>query len=210
MGTIEIIKFIIAVLTFFVLLGAWTWLQSKWAHFRKSRQTVANLQAEVNKSLLEDIKAIKGQVFPNDGKSLMDKITRIENKQKEIEVSVADLKIRQRNSSEIQDAAIWESDSNGFITYVSRVYCEIVDNTENNILGNSWKGLIDPNDRSRVISEWNEAISTASEFTCEFNFRIGDGMFQAVKATAIHNKCKEGKVIASLGIIHKVGEPFKK
>lgn len=210
MGTIEIIKFIIAVLTFFVLLGAWKWLTLKWSHFRKSRQTVANTQNEVNKAVMEELKAIKAQLFPDDGKSLMDKINRIESKQKEIEVAVCDLKIRQRNSSEIQDAAIWESDSTGFITYVSRVYCEIVDTTENNILGNSWKGLIDPNDRSRVILEWNEAISTASEFTCEFNFRIGDGEFQTVKATAIHNKSKEGKVIASLGILHKVGEPFKK
>lgn len=209
METLEIIKFSIVLLGSFLGIWARKWIITRWKHFRDSRQAVNNAQNVINLQVVADLKTIKGQIFPNDGNSMFDKVTRIETKQKEIEGQVIDLKIRQRNSSEIQEAAIFESDHNGYLTYVSRVYCELVDNTENNILGNSWKGLIESTDRSRVVSEWNEAINTASEFTCEFNFKRGDGQLQAVKATAIHNK-SEGKVVASLGILHKVGEPFKK
>ena len=126
-----------------------------------------------------------------------------------IDVKLDDLKEGQRNTREILNVANWESDSNGRIIYVSSSLCEIIGCSADDLLDQSWIGLVAAKDRERVYNSWKRSVDTASYFNEDFTFRKTDGMFQSVNATGIHNKTASGEVASSLVRINKVGESSK-
>jgi PAS domain S-box-containing protein len=208
--TLEIIKLILEVIAILISIGILKWAQSKYNHFRNNRETFRNLEIEQNKELMKQIKDIKDEVKPNGGLSLNDKVTDIGKHLVTIDAQLVDLKIGQRNSLDLMDIAYWESDSQGRVTYVSVAMCEILGCTQIDILDSSWMGLIDHQDRERVIKEWADSVKYASEFNCTYNYKRPDGYFQKVQAIAIHHKNEKGVVEHTKGKIIKLGEPFKK
>lgn len=207
MKTLDLIIKILelAIIPFFIWL--FKWVNRKYEHFKKGREAVSNAQRETNLMLLSELKAIKDQVQPNGGKSLNDKITLMSIK---FEHSFEELKTGQRNTREIMDLAIWESDYEGRVNYVSIALCELIGCTQTDALDNSWIGLIDTQDRDRVVKEWTDSVRNASEFNSTYNYRKNDGSYQKVKAVAIHNKDERGKVANTLGRLIQIGEPFRK
>jgi PAS domain S-box-containing protein len=208
MEIFEIVKLAVTTLVPTGLL--YSWMKRKYAHWKKGREMVAGAQKAINESFEEKLKSIREQVNPNGGLSMNDAVVRIEKRLGSIDNQLVDLKIGQRNTLDLMDIAYWESDNEGRVTYVSVAMCEILGCTQIDILDSSWMGLIDSEDRSRVIHEWSESVKFASEFNCTYNYRRPDGQYQRVQAVAIHHKNNDGKVDNTKGKIIKIGEPFKK
>lgn len=144
--------------------------------------------------LMFEVLKIKSQLYPNGGESLFD--------------HVISLKFAQKNTWEVLEMAVWESDINGRITYVTTALCRMVGRTPVELLHNSWLGKIIQDQREEVEEEWQDSLRTGSMFSMYFIFIRADGMHQKVHAIAIHNKNKSGEVISSLGRISKEGEPY--
>jgi len=207
---LEIIKLILELISLLITIGILKWAQRKYKHFKNNRELFRKLQTEVFNSFEKRLKSIEIQVNPNSGKSMNDDIKSILQKLGIIDGQLVDLKIGQRNSLDLMDIAYWESDADGRVIYVSVAMCEIIGCTQIDILDSSWMGLIDSDDRDRVIKEWAESVKYASEFNCTYNYRRPDGYLQKVQAIAIHHKNNLGKVEDTKGKIIKIGDPFKK
>lgn len=172
-----------------------------WARHKAAQQqkweTIAN-----------DLKMIKGQVFPNGGGSIVDMQRKTMNEIKEISNTIGSLTNGQRNILDIMDIPSWESDEEGKVTFVNTALCDLIGATPQDLLGNSWVGRVAFWDRDKVVKEWRESIENASDFNVPHSLRRNDDQYQKVCPSVIHNKDKEGKVINSLGRLTKVGEPY--
>lgn len=183
------------VLIFGIFGGAWLkrWIIkriNKWYdHFKRNRD---QWQLFTTHSIDE----IKKQVFPNGGNSLYDK--------------VLDIKFGQRVTWEALKVAMWESDKNGKVIYVTPGLCHLIGCNTEDVLNNSWINRVVYDDRERVFKSWQFSIINASEFNETYTYAKDDGNLQTITATAVHNVNDEGKVISSKGWLIKVGEPFKR
>lgn len=154
------------------------------------------------------IKLIKDKLYPNGGSSIDDKVEKVMKKLSNVELGLNSLQVGQRNTWDILDIASWESDNEGKVNYVSAAFCDLLDCTPDEVMGNSWIGKIAYFDRDKVLKLWKEAIDNASEFTFPYNIKRGDGRYQKVAPIVIHNKDEHGVVLNSLGRLLKVGEPY--
>lgn len=147
----------------------------------------------------EQLKAIKYQLYPNGSMSMFDKVM----------AGLTDLQSGQVNTWELMDLAVWKSDKDGRITFVTNSLCEMIGCTVADVMDNSWVNRVIEKDRTAVFNEWISSVQTASEFNRTYTYRKSDGLYQTVNATAVHNKGRDGKVMSSAGRFIKQGEPFK-
>lgn len=209
MQALDVIKLIISIVTLLVALGLGRYINQKYEHFKSNRQAFQLMQIDVNKNMMAKLQGIEHEVKPDGGHSLNDKITDLVNGVSKLDTKIELITSEQRLNREIMGIANWESDEKGKVTYVSIALCEIIGCTQSDLIDSSWVGYIDKKDRQRVISEWTEAVSTASEFNSEFNYILPNNMYQPVKAVAIHIKKPDGTVLKTLGRITKTGDSFK-
>jgi PAS domain S-box-containing protein len=62
----------------------------------------------------------------------------------------------------------FEADARGQYTYVNHRWCEMTGLTPDRALGDGWIGAIHPDDRARVLSEWQQLVRTAAPFRAEY------------------------------------------
>lgn len=177
------------------LIRLYTWAQKKVEHWKKNKEQWRLLSIDLNNTISGDLNAIKTQLSPNGGNSLYD--------------MVYDLKFGQRSTWELMDVAVWESDKNGRITYVSQALCTMIGCNVDDMLGFSWINKVAADHRNKIFDSWKMSVENASEFNETYPYKKDDGMYQMVNAIAIHLKDNQGKVISSKGRFIKVDEPYK-
>lgn len=194
------------------------YIQARLDHWKKSRNTEQTLIKEMqtrNYNLLKEIAAtqethgkkidkIHYEIYPNGGKNLIGKVDTALR-------SIDEVKENQRQTRELLDLAMWESDSDGKIFYTTRAFCELFDASCEEVTDYSWIGFIIPEHRDRVKDAWEQAVETASPFREEFTIRRQDGMYQKVFATSIeHKKNETGGTSKSIVKVTKLGDKFDK
>lgn len=70
---------------------------------------------------------------------------------------------------------IWRCDPAGAAEYCSQRFCDLVGYHERELLGWGWAGLIHPDDRARVLVEWQAARDAGGAISIEFRVRLADG-----------------------------------
>ncbi|MFZ9310725.1 MAG: PAS domain-containing protein [Arenimonas sp.] len=95
--------------------------------------------------------------------------------------------------------AIWESDLNGHCIRANPALLTLIGIAREDILGNGWTNFIHPDDKSRVISEWHEAIGSRSRFRSRFRFIRPDGAVVPVDSACFPITDERGEVIGYLG-----------
>lgn len=123
---------------------------------------------------------------------------------------INDLKFGQRSTWEMLGLAVWESDAEGKVTFVSPGLCSMVGCNTEDMLGNNWINQIAEESREKVYRNWKFSLENASDFCETYVYIKEDGMLQKIRANIMHNKDNEGKVISSKGYFLKIGEPYKK
>jgi PAS domain S-box-containing protein len=201
MNTWEIIKIIGQLLG---VLGIGAILKKAYKKFKINREVQRNyvkeqfelVQERMRKQDFELLKIVS-QLYPNGGSSLYDHII--------------SLKFAQKNTWEVLDMAVWESDKEGRVTYVTTTLCRLIGWTPAELLDDSWQGKVEHDEREDIVDEWMQSVETSSLFNREITFVRSDGLHQKVTAIAIHNKERklgEVKVISSLCRLVKLGEPY--
>jgi PAS domain S-box-containing protein len=145
--------------------------------------------------MVETLKIIHAELTPNHGTSLKDKIT---NMQRELVVNteltqentdmLKVLSARQQWILDMQKAPIFESDSEGYCTWVNDAYAELVGRDKDDILGNGWKNLIHEDDRYRVIAEWDRAVTEERSSQSTYRIMSKNGRVHEVECYATKHK----------------------
>ncbi|MEP3838141.1 MAG: PAS domain S-box protein [Algibacter sp.] len=67
--------------------------------------------------------------------------------------------------------AIFQTDKDGACNYVNEEWVKYAEKPFEAALGSGWSNTIHPEDRERVLKEWQGSIKTNTEFTSEFRFQ---------------------------------------
>jgi PAS domain S-box-containing protein len=91
-----------------------------------------------------------------------------ERKQAEIALSQAEQRFRIVATQ--APVGIFQTDSAGRCLFVNQVWCEIAGAAPDEALGDGWQRFVHPEDRQRVVAEWQEATQQRRNQSTEFRF----------------------------------------
>lgn len=109
------------------------------------------------------INKVVSELSPNDGSSVKDAISRIENRQLRSES-------RQHIITDQSNLPYFETDNEGKCTWINKSYCNLVGRSREECYGHGWVLNVHPDDREYVSREWEMAISDQRDFALDYRF----------------------------------------
>ena len=104
-----------------------------------------------NRELCRRIGAIEAELKPHGGTSLRDSLTRVEQ-------MTIGTRAHVRLSYQMNHTPTFEVAADGKVTWINRAYVEAFGLSLEDISGNKWLSAIHPDDRDRVVREWNHVV----------------------------------------------------
>lgn len=116
---------------------------------------------------------------------------------------------RFRNLARLAPAGIFQTDKDGFCTFVSERWQSIMGLDSKEAMGFGWIQAIHPEDRKNVISEWKNTVVQNLDFKLEFRILTSTGIERWVigESQSIFNS--QNQVTGYLGTIQDVTEKRK-
>ena len=133
------------------------------------------------------VETIYSEITPNHGSSIKDKVVAIESRLGENTKMIKQISHRQRWILDNRDEPIFESDSLGNCTWVNDKYCRLSGHDIGFFLGNGWRNIVHEDDRERIVSEWNGAITDNRDSHISFRLVTREGKVYNVHSIAIRN-----------------------
>ena len=96
------------------------------------------------------------------------------------ERALRESEIRFRTLAEASPVGIFRVDVSGEWTYANERCCEIAGINLRQALGSGWAAALHPEDRQRVLEEWDRATRWTHSFQSEFRFERPDGKVRCV------------------------------
>lgn len=130
---------------------------------------------KTSKRLVENIERIDSELKTNGGSSLRDAVNRSEKvlsdlsqKTDVLHTEILSINARQWALVATQRDPVFETDRDGSVLRVNAVFSNLVERDLESIKGNGWENFIDPDQRDRVIREWETAIEKLRAFEYDF------------------------------------------
>ncbi len=101
---------------------------------------------------------------------------------------------------------IYMSDLAGNLIYLNRAFYEITGRSPEELAGRRWLAALHPEDRERVVSEWDAAVRSARSFQSEHRFCSPDGKSVWVVVRSDPFRDDRGKVTAYVGTLSDITE----
>jgi PAS domain-containing protein len=152
-------------------------------------------------SAIEKIEVISKEFQPNHGSSLKDQLNRISSELSKNTELTEKIATRQKWIFDSEEIAIFESDNEGNCVWVNTAYLKLADRDMGFILGHGWKNVIAPEDRDRVIHNWELCVKDGRD--SEDTYHIVDSKGNKVRVFTA--ACKTGK-FGYVGAIKVIGE----
>lgn len=145
---------------------------------------------------LDSIAELSRELVPNGGTSLRDSVNRMEG-------CVVALTSKLRMTFELNEWDAFESDSKGNWTCCTGNFDRATGLSNAQMLGYGWVNAIHPDDRSRVMMEYEEALKQERDWICKFGVKHLEtgltGEFR-IRAQALR---LNGSMIGYLGLIER-------
>lgn len=103
--------------------------------------------------------------------------------------------------AQLSPVGIFQTDDEGNFLYVNERWCEIAGLVQADALGQGWARSMHPDDRDRVLTEWQEATEHAVPFKAEYRFQRTDGGTSWVLGEAAVQRNDSGKVTGYVGTV---------
>lgn len=133
---------------------------------------------------------------PNGGSSLRDAVNKLALQQ------YIDNESR-RKLMEADGLAFWESDMGGGAIYLSEALLDIIGLDSRDALGTGWASCLAPEDRDRVIHEWEDDVKSQRKFIQTYTFITPGGVRTKVQANSTP-LIKNSVVVGFIGVITKL------
>lgn len=144
------------------------------------------------------------QFQPNGGSSLVDRFERIEVNIRSLRSEIACLHAGQQFGYELSGDAIFWTDAEGSVTYMSRTFTKWTGWGVDELHGMNWQQrIIAQCDRERVVSRWLSTVAQGIVFDMSYHFQSRDGELIEVHTQAFP-VTSEGKVVAYQGSCRRV------
>lgn len=101
---------------------------------------------------------------------------------------------------------IFRTDPDGGCVFVNERWCQFAGMDSDAALGAGWTRAIHPDDRDRVIAEWQAAIAESREFHLEFRFMRPDGSTIWLSGSAMPYPDAHGAVGGHVGTVMDIGD----
>ncbi len=101
---------------------------------------------------------------------------------------------------------IFLSDVNGDSVFLNEAWCRIAGMTAEEARGKGWVNAIHPDDRERVVREWEEAVRTGRPSSAEYRFQRPDGTLSWLQGDAVQLRDAAGRVTGHLGTVVDITE----
>ena len=103
--------------------------------------------------------------------------------------------------AQLSPVGIFQTDADGNYLYLNERWCDIAGLTQQEALGQGWARSMHPDDRDRVLNEWQEATEHALPFKAEYRFQRTDGGTSWVLAEAAVQRSDSNKVTGYVGTV---------
>jgi PAS domain S-box-containing protein len=111
---------------------------------------------------------------------------------------------RYRALVEASTVMVWNSDSSGAVNEMP-VWHELTGQTTEELRGSGWVDAIHPEDRSRVVALWREAVANEQPYLAEYRIRHRDGHFHWYRARAVPIR-EDDRVNEWVGVFDEIDE----
>lgn len=101
---------------------------------------------------------------------------------------------------------IFCTDTSGNYTYVNDRYCQITGLTDEAVNQQGWQESLHPDDRDRVITEWNESVRTDHPFRLEYRLQSPDCTVKWVYGQSVAERDAQGQVIGYVSTITDISD----
>ena len=80
--------------------------------------------------------------------------------------------------ADVLPSMVWTCDANGRAEYFNARWYEVTGQTPEEAKGWGWSEIIHPDDRTRVMTAWEQAVKLAQTFEFEVRYRMADGTYR--------------------------------
>ena len=160
-------------------------------HFEKVHQLIEDV-AEIKKKLAYELNANGGNSLKDHVKKYGQQVSRIEG------IVLAIL-----SSS---DKGVWISDEQGGCVWLSVWFDKKLGWNVADMLGNGWKNVIHPDDRSDVAKEFAESVKDGRDFIMDYRYIHKENSQKIMKIHAVSQPIKrsDGQVIGYIGFVTEI------
>jgi PAS domain S-box-containing protein len=154
----------------------------------------------------EKIEKIFKEITPNHGTSIKDKINSLDKRMNTIDENLKrnnqlteKMFSRQRWILDQTTGAVFESDEEGRCIWANSFYLKLIQRSLDSVVGHGWKNAIAPEDRERVIENWETCIKEGRDAEDTFTIICEDG--KRVKVFCLAHKTENNGYIGSLKVL---------
>ena len=122
------------------------------------------------------------------------------------ERALRESELRFRTLAEVSPVGIFRVDVSGEWTYANERCCEIAGINLRQALGSGWAAALHPEDRQRVLEEWDRATRWTHSFQSEFRFERPDGKVRWVVGSTEVDFDAHREVVGYVGTITDLTE----
>jgi diguanylate cyclase (GGDEF)-like protein/PAS domain S-box-containing protein len=120
---------------------------------------------------------------------------------KRTEQALQESEYRYYTLAKMSPVGIFHTDAEGNCLYVNERWRELTGLTLAEALGQGWIKAIHPDDHSRMLVEWHQAIVGNCTFASEYRFRRSDGVVSWVFGQAVPEKGLGDNIVGFIGTI---------
>lgn len=166
------------------------WMRRRWVHPAKA--WVARLNRAV------------GELSPNGGESINDRIGRMDASIKTMGAVVQESSARVLSILGRDRQPYYECGPDGACTYANASLCALFGLTPEEMLANGWLAAIRPTDRPGVLELWQKCVRNGIPYESTYQIRDGSGGWRPIRTTAAPMFGADGQIIGYAGNIHDV------
>jgi PAS domain S-box-containing protein len=160
---------------------------------------MASTVETINTEILPVIQSLSKEFSKNSGKSIMDRISRIDDNTR-----LAELRSKLIASNLIATGMI-EFDRAGRLTWANKALINMCGVSMDELRNNGWTIIIEEEDRNHVWELWQTSLKHDIPFESEFILKNQSTNIQkAIKCTIYPHKSVEGSVLGYYGTIIEV------
>lgn len=94
---------------------------------------------------------------------------------------------------------VWTVCPDGRHDYFNRRWYDFTGLTPEQSLNGEWRQAVHPDDKARVLANWEQALDTGEPYECEFRIRNAEGVYQWVLSRAMPERDASGAIVRWFG-----------
>lgn len=178
-------------------------VMAKYNYLVDTLQSTNIIAKEVQQAMSEKVvpfmHSFGDEFSTNSGKSIKDRITRIDNALKREELRNKLL------ADSLLTIGAYECDAEGDCVWANRTLCEMFGMSFSDMLGNGWLSAICEPDRKRVWKDWLENIQLDIPYDSVYNVcNVESGEQYSCRSHAIAHRDIKGNILGYYGTVCKI------